>query len=127
VLKQLIADEPNSRAVEPELLYEFVSMVLCTLHAKLVDLTVDALQPLVHLENLAEHSLGAGLQPEQLGVGHAQQTPIQLDLAWSPALSFYYADLADFTAGLLFCRMDVGVFQSHEGTLLPSGLVNLAS
>ena len=102
-------------------------MLLCTPHAQLVGLAVDAIQPLVHLENLAEHSLGAVLQPEQLGVRHAHQTPIQLDLAWPPALSFCYEDLADFTAGLLFCRMDVGVFLSHECTLLPSGLVNLAS
>ena len=53
VLKQLIMDEPNSRPVEPELLYEFVSMVLCTLNARLVGLTVDAFQPLVHLEHFA--------------------------------------------------------------------------
>jgi hypothetical protein len=43
VLKQLITDEFNSRAVEPELLYEFVSMVLCTPHAQLVGLAVDAI------------------------------------------------------------------------------------
>ena len=42
VLKQLIMDEPNLRPVEPELLYEFVSMVLCTPNAQLVSLTVDA-------------------------------------------------------------------------------------
>jgi hypothetical protein len=50
---QLITDDLHSRAVEPELLYEFVSMVLCTPHAQLVGLTVDALQPLVHLEHFA--------------------------------------------------------------------------
>ena len=33
VLKQLITDELNSRADEPKLLYEFVSMVLCTPNA----------------------------------------------------------------------------------------------
>src|SRR5918995_4775863 len=51
--KQHIMDEPNSRLVEPELLYEFVSMVLCTPNAQLVGLTVDAFQPLVHLEHFA--------------------------------------------------------------------------
>jgi hypothetical protein len=76
VLKQLITDESNSRAIEPELLYEFVSVVLCTPHAQIIDLTIDAIQPLLHLEHFAEHSLGAVLQPEQLGVAHAQQTPI---------------------------------------------------
>jgi len=76
VLKQLITDEFNARAVEPELLYEFVSMVLCTPHAQLVGLTVDAIQPLIHLEHLAEQSLGTVRQPEQLGVVHAQQTSI---------------------------------------------------
>jgi hypothetical protein len=78
--KQHIMDEPNSRPVEPELLYEFVSMVLCTPNAQLVGLTVDAFQPLVHLEHFAEHRLRALLQPEQPGVAHAQQSPIQLDL-----------------------------------------------
>jgi hypothetical protein len=81
VLKQLITDDLTSRAVEPELLYEFVSMVLCTPHAQLVGLTVDALQPLVHLEHVAEQGFGAFPQPAQLGMSHAQQTPIQLDLA----------------------------------------------
>jgi hypothetical protein len=51
-------------------------MVLCTPHAQLVGLTVDTIQPLIHLEHLAEHSLGAVLQPEQLGMSHAQHTPI---------------------------------------------------
>jgi hypothetical protein len=63
VLKELITDEPNLRAVEPELLYHLVSLVLDALHAQLVSLTVDAFQPLVHLEDHAEHSLGAVLQP----------------------------------------------------------------
>jgi hypothetical protein len=76
VLEQLITDELNLRAVEPEMLYEFVSVVLCTPHAQLVGLTVDALQPLIHLEHLAEHDLGECLQPVQLGMSHAQQTPI---------------------------------------------------
>src|SRR5919107_5566019 len=76
VLKQLITDEPNSRAVEPELLYEFVSMVLCTPNAQLVGLALDVLQPLVHLEHFAEQGFGAFPQPEQLGMSHAQQTPI---------------------------------------------------
>src|SRR5215211_4266966 len=53
VLKQLIMDELDSRPVKPELLYEFVSMVLSTPNAQLVGLTVDAFQPLVHLEHLA--------------------------------------------------------------------------
>src|SRR5918997_1467737 len=102
-------------------------MVLCAPHAHLLGLAVDALQPLVHLENLAEHGLGAVLQPEQLGVGHAHQTPIQLDLAWPPALSFCYEDLADFTAGLLVGNELVGHFWGHGSTLPPSRLVNLAS
>jgi hypothetical protein len=129
VLKQLITDEFDSRAVEPELLYEFVSMVLCTPHAQLVDLTVDAIQPLVHLEHLAKRSLGAVLQPEQGGVGHAQQTPIQLDLAWPLALSICSVDLGDFTSGLLLVGKGlVSVFYcGHRSTLLPSRLVNLAS
>src|SRR5215213_11116869 len=59
VLKQLITDEPNSRAVEPRLLYEFVSMVLCTPNAQLVDLAVGAFQPLVHLEHFAEQGFKA--------------------------------------------------------------------
>ena len=42
VLEQLMTDERNLRAIEPELLYEFVSMVLCTPNAQLVRLTVDA-------------------------------------------------------------------------------------
>jgi hypothetical protein len=46
-------DEPNSHPVEPELLYEFVSMVLCTPDAQLVGLSVDAFQLLVHLEHFA--------------------------------------------------------------------------
>jgi hypothetical protein len=58
------------------MLYEFVSMVLCTPHAQLVDLAVDAFQPLIHLEHFAEEGFGAFPQPEQLGVSHAQQTPI---------------------------------------------------
>jgi hypothetical protein len=81
VLKQLSMDEFNSRPVEPELLYEFVSMVLCTPNVQLVGLTVDAFQPLVHLEHFAEHSLRALLQPEQPGVAQAQHTPIEVDLA----------------------------------------------
>jgi hypothetical protein len=71
VLMQLITDEPNSRAVEPELLYEFVSMVLCTTNAQLVGLAVDVLQPLVHREHFAEQGFGAFPQPEQLGMSHA--------------------------------------------------------
>jgi hypothetical protein len=47
VLNQLITDEVNLRTVDPELLYEFVSMVLCTPHAQLVSLTVGAIQPLI--------------------------------------------------------------------------------
>jgi hypothetical protein len=58
------------------MLYEFVSMVLCTPHAQLVGLTVDAIQPLIHLEHFAEQGFGAVLQPEQLGMSRAQQTPI---------------------------------------------------
>ncbi len=81
ILKQLITDEANSRAVEPELLYEFVSMVLCTPHAQLVDLAVDAFQPLIHLEHLAEQGFGMFPQPDHLGMSHAQQTSIELDLA----------------------------------------------
>jgi len=76
VLKQLIMDEVNSRAVESKMLYEFVSMVLCTPNAQLVGLTVDAVQPLIHLEHFAEQGFGAFPQPEQLGMSHAQQTPI---------------------------------------------------
>jgi hypothetical protein len=56
-------------------------MVFCTPYAQLVGLAVDAFQPLVHLEYFAEHSLGVVLQAKQLGVGHAQHTPIQMDLA----------------------------------------------
>jgi hypothetical protein len=120
-------DQPNSRPVEPELLYEFVSMVLCTPNAQLVSLTVDAFQPLVHLEHFAEHRLGVVLQPEQLGVAHAQHTPIQLDLAWPPALFFCFADLVDFTVGRLVGELLVGIyFLGHRSTLLPSRLVNLA-
>ena len=63
VLTQLIMDEFNLRPVEPDLLYEIVSMVLCTPNAQLVGLTVDAFQPLVHLEHFAEHRLGVVLQP----------------------------------------------------------------
>jgi hypothetical protein len=37
-----MTDQPDLRPVEPELLYEFVSMVLCTPNAQLVSLTVDA-------------------------------------------------------------------------------------
>jgi len=81
VFEQLITDEVNSHAVEPELLYEFVSVVLCTPNAQLVGLTVGAIQPLIHLEYFAEQSLGAFPQPEHLGMCRAQQTPIQLDLA----------------------------------------------
>ena len=51
-------------------------MVLSTPNAQLVGLTVDAFKPLVHLEHFAEHSLGVILQPEQLGVAHAQNSPI---------------------------------------------------
>ena len=76
VLKQLITSDLNSSAVEPELLYDLVSLVLNAPHAQLVDLTVGVLKPLVHLEDHAEHSLGAVLQPEQVGVENAQQTPI---------------------------------------------------
>ncbi len=76
VLKQLITDEPTSRAVEPELLYEFVSMVLCTSDAQLVGLAVDVLQPLIHLEHFAEQGFGALPQPEQLVMSHAHPTPI---------------------------------------------------
>ena len=85
---QLITDEFNVHAVEPELLYEILSMVLCTPDAQLVDLTVDAFQPLVHLEHFVEHCLGVVLQAEQLGVAWAQHTAIQLDLARPQALSF---------------------------------------
>jgi hypothetical protein len=53
VLKQLITDEPNLRTVEPELLYHLVSLVFDAPHAQLVGLTVDAFQPLVHLEDNA--------------------------------------------------------------------------
>jgi hypothetical protein len=81
VLKQIMTDEPNLRAVEPDLLYHLVSLVLDAPHAQLVSLTVDAFQPLVHLEDHADHSLGAVLQSEQLGVAHAQQSLLQLDLA----------------------------------------------
>jgi hypothetical protein len=127
VLEQLMTDERNLRAIEPELLYHLVSLVLDAPHAQLVSLTVDAFQPLVHLEDRAKHSLGAVLQPEQLGVGHAQQSPIQLDLAWPPALSFCCEDFVDFTAGLLVGGLLVGIyFLGHRSTLLPSGLVNLA-
>jgi hypothetical protein len=41
VLTQLITNEPGARPVEPELLYEIGSMVLCTPNAQLVGLTVD--------------------------------------------------------------------------------------
>src|SRR5215208_4489868 len=127
VLKQLITDEPNLPTVEPELLYHLVSLVLDTPHAQLVSLAVDAFQPLVHLEDRAKHSLGAVLQPEQLGVAHAQQSPIQLDLAWPPALSFCCEDLVDFTAELVVGGLLVGIyFLGHRSTLLPSRLVNLA-
>ena len=50
-------DEFNVRTVEPDLLYEIVSMVLCTPNTQLVGLTIDTFQPLVHLELFAEHSL----------------------------------------------------------------------
>jgi hypothetical protein len=120
-------DEFNSRPVEPELLYEFVSMVLCTPNVQLVGLTVDAFQPLVHLEHFAEHRLGVVFQPEQLGVAHAQHAPVQVDLAWPEALSFCFADLADFTVGLQVSELLVGsFFRGHRSTLLPSWLVNLA-
>jgi hypothetical protein len=76
VLKQRTTDEVNSRAVEPELLYELVSMVFYTPHAQLVGLIVGVLQPLIHLEHFTEQGFGAFPQPEQLGVSHAQQTPI---------------------------------------------------
>src|SRR5215203_5998671 len=102
-------------------------MVLCTPNAQLVGLTVDAFPPLVNLEDRAKHSLGAVLQPEQLGVGHAQHAPIHLDLAWPPALSFCCEDLVDVTAGLLVGGLLVGIyFLGHRSTLLPSRLVNLA-
>src|SRR5215210_577764 len=81
VLTQLIADEADSRPVGPHLLCKFVSMVLCAPNAQLVGLSVDAFQPLVHLEHLAKQSLGVIHQPEQLGVALAQQAPIYLDLA----------------------------------------------
>jgi hypothetical protein len=81
IFKQLITDEPNLRTVDPELLYNLVPLVFDAPHAQLVSLTVDAFQPLIHLEDYAEHSLRAALQLEQLGVADAQQTPIELDLA----------------------------------------------
>jgi hypothetical protein len=126
VLKQLITDEFNSRPVEPELIYEFASMVLCTPNAQLVGLTVDAFQPLVHPEHFAEHSLGVVLQPEQLGVAHAQHTSIQLGFAWPQAPSFCIAVLDDFTARLLVGEVLAGIFLGHRSTLLPFRLVNLA-
>jgi len=101
VLTQLIADERDLRPLGPHLLYEFVSMVLCAPNAQLIGLTVDAFQPLVHLEHFAKQSLGVILQPEQLGVALAQHAPIYVDLAWPQALSFCFAYLADFAAGLL--------------------------
>ena len=64
VLTQLIMDKFNLRTVEPDLLFEIASMVLCTPNAQLVGLTIDAFQPLVHLELFGEHSLAAVLQPE---------------------------------------------------------------
>jgi hypothetical protein len=42
VLEQLMTDERNLRAIEPELLYHLVSLVLDAPHAQLVSLTVDA-------------------------------------------------------------------------------------
>src|SRR5215213_7203888 len=120
-------DEPNVRTVDPELLYDLVSLVFDAPYVQLVSLTVDAFQPLVHLEDRAKHRLGAVLQPEQLGVGYAQHAPIQLDLAWPQALSFCCEDFVDFTAGLLVGRLLVGIyFLGHRSTLLPSGLVSLA-
>ena len=53
VVQRITTDEFDSRAVEPDLLFEFVSMVLCTPNVRLVGLTVDAFQPLVHLEHFA--------------------------------------------------------------------------
>src|SRR5919107_5111338 len=98
---QLITDDPNSYAVEPELLYDLVSLVFDAPHAQLIGLSVDAFQPLVHLEHHPKHKLRAVLQLEQLGVAHAQHTPVQLDLAWLQALSFCYEELVDFTVDLL--------------------------
>jgi hypothetical protein len=71
VFKQLITDEVYSRAVEPNMLYEVVSVVLCTPNAQLVGLTVGALQPLIQLEYFTEQSFGLVLQPEQLGMSGA--------------------------------------------------------
>jgi len=120
-------DELDSRPVKPDLLSEFGSMVPCTPNAQLVGLTVDAFKPLVHLEHFAEQSLGVVLQSEQLGVAHAQHTPIQLDLPWPLALSFCFADLVDFTARLLVGELLVGIyFLGHSSTLPPSRLVDLA-
>lgn len=51
-------------------------MVLCTPNAQLVGLTVDALQPLIHLKHFAEQDFRAFPQPEHLGMSRAQQTPI---------------------------------------------------
>jgi hypothetical protein len=59
VLKQLITDESNSRAVEPELLYHLVSLLLNAPHVLLVGLTVGAIEPLVHHEHRADQILGA--------------------------------------------------------------------
>jgi hypothetical protein len=81
-------------------------------------MVVGVVQPLVHLKHRAEQRFGAVLQLEQLGVAHAQQVPIQPDLAWPLAL-FSYKGLVDCAVGMLVGGMLVGTFLGHDVTLPP--------
>jgi len=92
------------------LLHYLISLVQNPSPAKLVFSIVGVVQPLVHLEYCAEESFLSRLQPQQLGVGHAQHPAIQLSLARPLTLSLCKEGLAVLAAGLHFCGMDVGVF-----------------
>ena len=52
VLKQLIMDEFDACAVEPQLLHQLLSLMLYAPHAQLIGLTIRAIWPLVHLKRL---------------------------------------------------------------------------
>jgi len=92
------------------LLHYLISLVQNPPPAKFVCSVVGIVQPLVHLEYCAEQGALSHLQPQQLGMGHAQQAAVQLNLARPPALSLCKEGLAVLAAGLRFCGMDVGVF-----------------
>src|SRR5918994_1282348 len=50
---------------------------------------------------------------------HALQAAIQEDLTQPRAFSYRKEGLAELTAGLLVCALDVGFIRGHNGTLLP--------